>query len=109
MAQDLAPKTLPLVQPPVRTAVGVPIAPSAAADLHRTATLPASVRQVDGTTWVYYFAEMVVGTASVAGSSWAGTGGQITLEYCEVLIDEVCSGPMGSAPVSAPMLAATAC
>lgn len=39
---------------------------------------------------VYYFDEMIVGTASVAASGWAahgsGGGGRISLEYCEVLL-----------------------
>ena len=38
---------------------------------------------------VYYFEEMIVGTASVAASGWAAHGsggGRISLEYCEVLL-----------------------
>ena len=38
---------------------------------------------------VYFFDEMVVGTASVAASGWAAHGsggGTISLEYCEVLL-----------------------
>ena len=36
---------------------------------------------------VYYFDEMIVGTASVAASGWAAHGGgRISLEYCEVLL-----------------------
>ena len=41
-----------------------------------------------GTTWLYYFDEMVVGTASVAAGVWGGAG-HIALEYCEVLLDAV--------------------
>ena len=42
-----------------------------------------------GVRRVYYFDEMVVGTASVAAGGWAthgSGGGKISLEYCEVLL-----------------------
>ena len=47
---------------------------AAAGSDYKTATPPATVRQIDDTTWLYYFDEMIVGTASVAASAWGGKG-----------------------------------
>ena len=77
---DIAPINLPLVQPQVYTAAAP--APGAvgdaggakAVDPYQTAVYPASVRRVDSDTWLYYFDEMIVGTASVVGSAWSGNG-----------------------------------
>ena len=92
VSKDIAPTTVPLVQPQVFTAKSAPS--RARSDVHyysypkdpyMEAVYPKSVVNIDATTWLYYFDEMVVGTASVSGKSWSGKG-HIVLEYCEVLL-----------------------
>ena len=90
VSKDIAPITVPLVQPQVFTAKAAPS--RVRSDVHyypedpyTEAVYPKSVEKIDATTWLYYFDEMIVGTASVAGKSWSGTG-HIVLEYCEVLL-----------------------
>lgn len=71
VAKDIPSQTATLALPPVK--IGPPIR-------------AASVTKVSATTFVYQFPTMVVGIAEVFENSWAGTGGNISIEFCEWLV-----------------------
>ena len=52
------------LNPFIQRALGSDPSSVGGGDPYRNAAFPVTVRRIDDTTWLYYFEEMVVGTAS---------------------------------------------
>ena len=83
LQQDVPALMLPILQPPIVS--------------DKSLTPPAEITKLNGSSWVFRFDQMIVGTAVVLPSAVAGSAdspGRITLEFCEVLLpgDELNQG-----------------